>query len=155
MLADHQAMAHSYTIEKSKCKSTMISKMSYEAHTTSCEVLFEVLCFAALEFIALVTWSGARILAAINAFTRIYSDIKRRLEKKPFRFLDLPPELRNIIYEHHFALYRTPEYRDNFRNKAMLPDAILGVNRQACAVPQYRIHFQCHSWGKSESRNLC
>lgn len=123
-------MADTYTIKKTDCRSIMIFTMSREAHNTNCAVLFEVLSFAALKFIALVTWIGARILTAINAITRIYTDIKRCFENKPFRFLDLPPELRNIIYEHHFALYRTPEYRDNFRNKAMLPDAILGVSRQ-------------------------
>ena len=139
-------MADNYIIGKTNRKSIMISKMSREAHSTSCESLLEVLSFATLEFIALVTWSGAGILAAISAFTRIYADIKRRFEKKPFRFLALPSELRNIIYEQHFALYRTSEYHDNFRNKPMLPDAILGVSRQiyeeASHVLYYKFEFK-------------
>ncbi|CAD6590135.1 MAG: hypothetical protein ASARMPRED_004578 [Alectoria sarmentosa] len=53
-----------------------------------------------------------------------------KLQGQPFRFLDLPPKIRNLVYDHHFALYRTPWYHQQARERAMLPDAILNVNRQ-------------------------
>lgn len=67
----------------------------------------------------------------IRALLCLYTHIMRLFEKPhPFRFLDLPPEIRNLVYHHHFTLYRNPLYPKQLRKMAMLPDAILGVNRQ-------------------------
>ena len=74
-------------------------------------------------------WSVLQILAPIKALTVFYADPSQPSQKQPFRFLDLPPEVRNIVYDHHFARYRT-EYWNIRRGKKTPPDAILNVNRQ-------------------------
>lgn len=145
-------MADNYTIGNTDHTSSMTSIMKTEARPTFSEVLLEVLFFLALNLVPLLKWSGALILAAVNAIARICANVKRSFDMKPFRLLDLPPELRNIVYEHHFDLYETPEYRepnfyqgffqdifqviyqeiipDIFRKKAMRPNAILSASRQ-------------------------
>ena len=75
-------------------------------------------------------WSVLQILAPIKALTVFYaSDQSQRFQEQPFRFLDLPPEVRNMVYDHHFTRYRT-EYWNIRRGKKMPPDAILNVSKQ-------------------------
>ena len=90
----------------------------------------DILYLIILAIIVFAIWSRQQIMAAIKALTVFFADLLRRSERQPFRFLDLPPEVRNLVYYHHFARYRTPEYWNNRRGKKMLPDAILNVNRQ-------------------------
>lgn len=95
----------------------MISTISRETLSSARTILLQTLYFAC-------------ILAAIKALTHLHAHITRLFERKPFPFLDLPPEIRTIVYHHHFTRYRTPGYLKQFREMAMLPDAILNVNRQ-------------------------
>ena len=108
----------------------MTSTATRNMQSTTCRFLHRVLHFAVLTFVAFGTWIGARVLAAIKALTRLYAYIMPHFIEPPFRFLDLPPEVRNLVYHHHFTLYRTPEYQKKLREMTMLPDAILNVNRQ-------------------------
>ena len=82
-----------------------------------------------LAIFVFAIWSVLQFLAVTKVVTVFYADRLPRSQKQPFRFLDLPPEVRNIVYYHHFARYRT-ECWNIRRGKKMLPDAILNVNRQ-------------------------
>ena len=92
--------------------------------------LHDILYLIILAIFVFAILSRLQIMAAIKALTIVYADLLRRSERQPFRFLDLPPEVRNIVYYHHFTRYRTPEYWEIRRGRKMLPDAILNVNRQ-------------------------
>lgn len=92
--------------------------------------LFLIPYLVVLAIFAFKTWIAEQVLATLEALSHLCGYIARLFHKQPFRFLDLPPEIRNMVYDHHFTLYRTRWYQQRARQVAMLPDAILGVNRQ-------------------------
>ena len=76
----------------------------------------------------------------MKALTHIYTYIMHLRETPTFQCLDLPPELRKLVYHHHFTLYKTPSYHKKLQEMAMLPAAILNVNRHVYEEASHVLH---------------
>lgn len=111
----------------------MSSTATRETQAPSCELLLEILLFALWASLTFAPWIHAQVPAIVRALTHLHTNtinLFKHPQREPFPFLDLPPELRNLVYTHHFTLYRTPHYQRLAQETVMLPDALLAVNRQ-------------------------
>ena len=84
-----------------------------------------------------ICWLIADALDILEAISEIVSHLytitmrpRPRVPKPPFRFLDLPAEIRVMIYEHHFAPYREDWCQKLVEGTLRYPDPLLAVNRQ-------------------------
>ena len=67
-------------------------------------------------------------------------DLVEDPQSQAFRFLDLPGQLRNLVYDHYFTLYQTPWLYQKAREMSMLPDGILNVNKQVYGEASHALY---------------
>ncbi|KAF6222409.1 hypothetical protein HO133_001495 [Letharia lupina] len=120
----------------------MVSTETHETRSINCGFLHKLMYIAVLAIVVFGMWKGVRVPAPIQALTRLHVYIVHLLERPSFRFLDLPPEIRKLVYHHHFTLYRTSWYYRKFRQTPMLPDAILNVNRQVYEEASHALYSE-------------
>ena len=89
-------------------------------------VLLEPLYLVVLNFTILITAITLTILHALPRLPAYLMRLFGRPRTQHFRFLDLPPELRNMVYHHLCEDY----WRAWRRKKSMLPDGFLYLNKQ-------------------------